>query len=128
MAASPPSVPTDAELPILRVLWDAGPSTVRAVMDRLPGDSGYTTVLKHLQIMHDKGLVDRDESSRAHVYRAAVDRSTTEAALVRDLQDRAFGGSARRLVMHALSNESVSPDELDEIRSLLDQMDDRTHD
>jgi predicted transcriptional regulator len=116
-------LPTDAELAILRVLWSDGPATVRTVLDRLDSDQGYTTVLKHLQIMHDKGLVTRDESGRAHVYAPAVEEADTQRHLVRDLLDRAFGGSAQQLVMRALSTEDVTEDELYDIRALLDQTD-----
>lgn len=121
-------LPTDAELPILRLLWEEGPSTVRDLQERLETDQGYTTVLKHLQIMLDKGLVTRDESGRAHVYAAAIEEADTQRRLVRDLLDRAFDGSARQLVMRALSAEDVSRDELDQIRDLLNQMDDADHD
>lgn len=121
-------LPTDAELAILRVLWTRGPSTVRDVQERLDADQGYTTVLKHLQIMLDKDLVVRDESGRAHVYAPATEQADTQRRLVRDLLDRAFGGSARQLVMRALSTEEVSADELDDIRDLLDQIDDPTND
>lgn len=126
----PPDVPlpTDAELAILRVLWSHGSSTVREVLDRLDTDQGYTTVLKHLQIMLEKDLVTRDESGRAHVYAPAVAEADTQRHLVRDLLDRAFEGSARQLVMRALSTEDVTVDELDQIRDLLDQLDDDSHD
>lgn len=124
MSPSDAPMPTDAELAILRVLWTHGPSTVRAVQERLgPAEAGYTTVLKQLQIMLDKGLVRRDESQRAHIYEAAVEEGATQRRLVDDLMERAFGGSARALVMRALSTEEVSPEELDEIRALLDQLD-----
>lgn len=121
-------LPTDAELPILRLLWEQGPSTVRELQEDLDSDQGYTTVLKHLQIMLDKGLVTRDESGRAHVYAPAIEEADTQRRLVRDLLDRAFDGSARQLVMRALSTEDVSHDELDQIRDLLNQMDDADHD
>lgn len=124
METPDPPMPTDAELAILRVLWQQGPSTVREVqagLDRAP--DSYTTVLKQLQIMHEKGLVTRDESSRAHVYHPAVAQEDTQRRLVDDLMDRAFGGSARQLVMRALSSEQVSTEELDEIRKLLDRFD-----
>jgi len=121
-------LPTDAELAILRVLWGRGPSTVREVQDQLNTDQGYTTVLKHLQLMLDKDLVTRDESGRAHVYAPAVQEADTQRRLVDDLLDRAFGGSARQLVMRALSTEDVSRDELDQIRALLAQLDDDDHD
>ena len=115
-------LPTDAELAILRVLWAHGPATVQEVQDHLDDDRGYTTVLKHLQIMHDKGLVTRDESGRAHVYATAREAADTQRRLVRDLLDRAFGGSAQQLVMRALATDEVSRDELDQIRALLNQM------
>jgi predicted transcriptional regulator len=130
MPSSNPPMPTEAELAILRVLWTHGPSTVRAVQEHLDAsDAGYTTVLKQLQIMLDKGLVRRDESQRAHIYAAAVEEDATQRRLVDDLMDRAFGGSAQALVMRALSTEDVSPGELEEIRALLDQIEaDRTDD
>jgi predicted transcriptional regulator len=117
-------LPTDAELAILRVLWAHGPSTVRDVQEQLDTDQGYTTVLKHLQLMLDKDLVTRDESGRAHVYAPAVAEADTQRRLVDDLLDRAFGGSAQQLVMRALSTEDVSRDELNQIRDLLAQLDD----
>lgn len=117
-------MPTDAELAILHVLWEQGPSTVRTVHEQLDRahSTGYTTVLKLLQIMLEKGLVTRDESQRAHIYAAAVDESVTQRRLVDDLLERAFKGSAHALVMRALSADRVSADELDEIRALLDQL------
>ena len=121
-------LPTDAELAILRVLWAHGSATVREVQDHLDSDQGYTTVLKHLQIMLDKGLVTRDESGRAHVYASTVDEADTQRRLVDDLLDRAFGGSAQQLVMRALSTEDVTRDELEQIRDLLAQIDDSDHD
>lgn len=124
----PPPLPTDAELAILRVLWASESATVREVQDRLDTDQGYTTVLKHLQIMHDKGLVDRDESGRAHVYTPVVAEADTQRRLVDDLLDRAFGGSARQLVMRALSTEDVTENELNQIRTLLGQIDETDHD
>jgi predicted transcriptional regulator len=116
--------PTNAELDILRVLWTRGPSTVREVHADLEhgADVGYTTILKLLQIMAEKGLVRRDESVRTHVYAARVTEDATQRHLVSDLLDRAFGGSAKGLVMHALSAKSVSARELQEIRKLLDDM------
>jgi predicted transcriptional regulator len=119
--------PTDAELAILRVLWAHGPSTVRQVLDALNQErpTGYTTVLKFLQIMHDKGLVARDESQRTHVYRARLSEDHTKRHLVRDLVERAFGGSAESLVMHALAVKKNSPDELAQIRKLLDELERR---
>jgi predicted transcriptional regulator len=116
--------PTPAELSILRVLWRQGPSTVREVHATLERErtTGYTTVLKLLQIMTEKGLVRRDEAARAHVYTAAVAEEQTQKRLVRDLLDRAFGGSAATLVMHALSARRASPDERARIRELLDRL------
>jgi BlaI family penicillinase repressor len=134
MAKSTPPRPTDAELSILRVLWRIGPATVRQAQDELnrteatrPGEAGrnwagYTTVLKFLQIMTEKGLVDRDESQRTHVYRAKLPEDKTQRQLVRDLLDRAFSGSAQKLVMQALSVNKASPQELAQIRELLDRL------
>jgi BlaI family transcriptional regulator, penicillinase repressor len=122
-ARSQPPRPTDAELAILRVLWQRGPSTVREVLEALsPRDVGYTTVLKLLQIMDGKRLVARDDRERAHVYEAAVAQAETEGRLVADLLDRAFGGSAERLVMRALSRKKSSPAEIARLRELLDEM------
>jgi BlaI family transcriptional regulator, penicillinase repressor len=114
--------PTDTELSILRVLWERGPSTVRDVHDALPRErpTGYTTVLKLLQIMTEKGLVTRDERSRSHVYSPRRSQDATQQQLVADLVHRAFGGSAAQLVMRALASVPASPDELHEIRKLLD--------
>jgi predicted transcriptional regulator len=116
--------PTPAELEILQVLWTRGPSTVREVQAELSAarPAGYTTVLKLLQIMADKDLVARNASERAHVYRARVPRETTQSQLVRELVDKAFGGSAARLVMHALSSKRATSAELAEIRRVLDDM------
>jgi len=123
MADAPPR-PTDAELALLRVLWSRGPSTVRQVFDAVADSRArvYTTVLKLLQIMTDKGLVRRDESARAHVYAARSPEETTQKQLVRDLVDRAFGGSASQLVLHALSTRKSSKQELSQIRELLDRL------
>lgn len=118
------SRPTDAELAILNVLWDRGPSTVREVQDGLGGEArtGYTTALKLLQIMLDKGLVERDESARAHVYRAAATRATTQRGLVGDLLERGFGGSAETLLLRALEAKRTPPEELERIRAMLDRL------
>jgi predicted transcriptional regulator len=113
--------PTDAELAILRVLWSRGPSTVRDVFDALGGEGAYTTVLKLLQIMTDKGLVRRDESARTHVYEAAFSEDQTQKQIVSDLLARVFDGSAARLVLHALEAGTASPAEIAEIRKLLDK-------
>jgi predicted transcriptional regulator len=116
--------PTEAELAILRVLWDRGPSTVRDVQQALEGErgTGYTTALKLMQIMTEKGLVRRDDRQRTHVFEAVVPAEITQRQLVRDLLDRAFGGSARQLVMQALSAKKASKADLAEIRRLLDEM------
>ncbi len=114
--------PTDSELAILRVLWRRGPCTVREVLDELEPGTGYTTALKLMQIMAEKGLVRRDESSRSHVYRATAPETVTQRQLVGDLLERAFGGSASKLVLHALSSRQASRDELAEIRRLLDEL------
>ena len=114
--------PTDAELAILRVLWDRGPSTVRQVHEQLAQGrpAAYTTALKLLQIMTEKGLVDRDDRDRTHIYRARLSEETTQRQLVRDLLDRAFGGSAGKLVMQALATRRASAEELRDIRKAID--------
>lgn len=114
--------PTDSELAILRVLWARGPSTVRQVHEALAKtrDTGYTTTLKLMQIMADKGLVNRNETARTHVYAPAAGEEQTQRQLVKDLADRAFGGSAAALVLRALSAEGTTDDELKEIRRLID--------
>jgi BlaI family transcriptional regulator, penicillinase repressor len=118
-----PSQPTSGELEILRVLWHRGRSTVRDVHEALRERRvGYTTVLKLLQIMTEKGLVKRDESQRAHVYEARIPQEQTQTQLVGDLVDRAFGGSPGRLVMQALSSRKATPEERDRIRQLLDEL------
>jgi predicted transcriptional regulator len=116
--------PTNAELEVLRLLWQGGPQTVRDVFATIQRrkDVGYTTVLKTLQVMQEKGLVSRDESERSHVYAAAVPEDSVKKRLVADLVDRAFDGSAAGLVMQALSAKRASPAELREIRELLDGM------
>ena len=115
--------PTDAELAILRVLWQLGPSTVRQVHDVLMRDrpTAYTTALKLLQIMTEKGLVRRDESDRTHVYQSRLTEEQTQRQLIRDLMDRAFGGSSSKLVMQALASKRASTDELTEIRRMLER-------
>ena len=120
--------PTDAELSILAVLWRRGPSTVRAIHEVLSRrqDTGYTTVLKLMQIMTEKGLLRRDDSERSHVYTAAVARQRTQRQLVGHLLERAFSGSAPQLVMQALATQKASPEELAEIRRLIDQMEGKT--
>lgn len=110
---------------ILGVLWERGPSTVRQVHAVLEPErgTGYTTVLKLLQIMLDKGLVARDDERRSHVYEAAVDRDAIQRILVDELTDRAFGGSTASLVVQALSGERTRPEEIEQIRAWLDAHD-----
>ena len=115
--------PTEAELEILQVLWRRGPSTVREVLEGSDNAAqGYTTILKLLQIMTDKGLVLRDETRRTHVYRAARSQEQTQRQLVGDLLERAFGGSAKQLIVRALSARKASTEELREIRKLINDM------
>lgn len=114
--------PTPAELEIIQVLWRRGPSTVREVHEALKAQHpvGYTTMLKLLQIMVEKGIAERDESARTHVYRAAISEERTKRRLVAELVDRAFDGSAASLIMQALSAKRVRPEELQQIRALID--------
>lgn len=116
--------PTDRELAILGVLWDKGPSTVRDVHEGLhqAEETGYTTTLKLMQIMVDKGLLIREEQGRRHIYKPAVSEERTQKQLVGDLLDRAFAGSAEKLVMRALSAKRVSPKELQRIRKMIDEI------
>ena len=119
--------PTNRELSILGILWEKGPCTVRQVCEVLDQDrpTGYTTALKLMQLMAEKGLVRRDESQRTHVYRAQFAQELTQRQLVRDLLDRAFAGSAEKLVMQALSTKKVSPADLAKIRKMLDNLEGR---
>jgi predicted transcriptional regulator len=116
-----PRRPTDAEVAILRVLWDRGPSTVREVAAAMGRENAYTTVLKLLQIMGEKGLVRRDESALAHVYEAAYSEEQTQKQIVTDLLARVFDGSAGKLALRALASGKASPAELAEIRKLIDK-------
>jgi len=111
--------PTDAELAILTVLWAKGPSTVRRIAEEMGREAGYTTILKLLQIMTEKGLVVSDEAARTHIYAAAYTQDQTQRQLVTDLLERAFDGSAAKLVLQALAASKTSPDELAEIKKLL---------
>src|SRR6476646_10434007 len=111
--------PTDAELGILNVLLSRGPSTVRQIAEDMGREAGYTTILKLLQIMTEKRLVVRDEAARTHVYQAAYTQDQTQRQLVNDLLERAFDGSAAKLVLQALAAGKSSPEELAEIRKLL---------
>ena len=122
MAAKPPK-PTEAELAILRALWTTGPATVREIQQSMNEvkPTGYTTVLKMLQIMTEKGLVERDESVRPQVYRTRNTQEHTQRQLVRDLMQRAFGGSVKALVLQALAGKKSSPEELAAMEELLDK-------
>ncbi|MCU1381525.1 MAG: hypothetical protein JWL71_222 [Acidobacteria bacterium] len=111
--------PTDAELGILTVLWSRGPSTVRQIAEEMGREAGYTTILKLLQIMTEKGLVVRDEAARTHIYAAAYSQDQTQRQLVTDLLERAFDGSAAKLVLQALAASRTSPEDLAEIKKLL---------
>ena len=123
--AQPPR-PTDAELAILRVLWERGPSNVREVLNAMnaasPEPRAYTTVLRFLQIMTEKGLVVRSDGERTHVYSPKVPAERTQRQMVRDLMDRVFGGSVQELVLQALGSGKVSAAELREIKKLLNEM------
>ncbi|MFD1468377.1 BlaI/MecI/CopY family transcriptional regulator [Hymenobacter caeli] len=125
MSKAPPK-PTDSELEILHVLWQHGPATVRAVNDELGqrrrAEVGYTTTLKLLQLMLDKGLVRRDDEGRSHVYRAAVREQDTQNLLLDKFVAATFGGSALKLVMQALGNRATSADELAQLRRLLNDI------
>ena len=114
--------PTESELELLRILWENQPATVREIYEKLNEErpSGYTTVLKLLQIMTAKGLVVRDEANRAHVYRSAISQDAMQSKILRDLSIRLFSGSAAQLAMHALAMEPASANELDEIRALIE--------
>lgn len=124
---SKPIRPTRRELAILRALWDGGPSTVRELTAALNKEkpTGYTTALKMLQVMHEKGLVMRDESKRPQVYRARYSQEQTQTHLVRDLVQRAFDGSVKAMVMHALATRPSSPEELEEVEKLIDRIERR---
>lgn len=124
MAKQKTRQPTDAELEILTVLWERGPSTVREVHEVIGRSkpTGYTTVLKLLQIMTEKGLVQRNEEQRAHVYEPCLAKEQTQRQLLGNLLERAFDGSAAKLVMQVLSTEKASPDELAHIRQILDKL------
>ena len=118
--------PTDTELSILRVLWEHGPGSVRETLKRFnrgqEAEAGYTTILKMLQIMTDKGLVERDDSQRPQVYRARLPQEQTQRQLLDDLLDKAFGGSAKDLVMQALASKEASEEELAQVERLLDKL------
>ena len=125
MKKSPLPKPTEAEMTVLRVLWERGPSTVREVWEEVCNRqrTGYTTVLKILQIMFAKGLVKRDDATRSHVYRASVREEQTQRQVVGHLLERVFGGSSHKLVIQALASGKSSRAELAEIRKMLDELD-----
>jgi predicted transcriptional regulator len=114
--------PTEAELELLAALWEKGPATVRDLHEEIHTrrDIGYTSVLKLLQIMTEKGLVDREEAGKAHIYRAAASQEQTQNQLLRDMSERLFAGSAAQLALHALAMEPVGDRELDELRNLIE--------
>ena len=119
----PTPLPSDAELDILAALWRLGPSTVREIHEALGKDSGYTTTLKQMQLMTEKGLLARSERFRSHVYEAGVAKEQTQKQIAADLLKRGFEGSAKNLVLGALSAQPASQQELQEIRQILDEMD-----
>lgn len=116
--------PTESELEILRILWDKGTATVREVHEVLSEhkEAGYTTTLKLMQIMFEKGIVSRDDSSKTHIYSAAITRESTQQQLVGKMINSLFGGSSTQLVMQALGNHAPNQDELAEIQRLLDNL------
>lgn len=118
------SKPTEAELEILQVLWENGPSSVRFVNEQLGErkEVGYTTTLKLMQIMFEKGLVTRNTDARSHIYEAAIERDATQRNLLGTFVDNVFSGSAMNLVMQALGNHKASKDELDQIKALIEKM------
>jgi len=124
MKKAKPPKPTDAELAVLRALWSLGPSTVRAVWQHINPfqETGYTTVLKTMQIMVEKGLLGRDDTQRSHIYSVRLTEGQTQRQIMRHLLERLFSGSTRKLVMQALAIKKASPADLAEIRKLLDQM------
>ena len=116
--------PTDSELQILQVLWRNGPCSVRQVNEALSAEKeiGYTTTLKLMQIMFEKGIVTRDSSSRTHIYQAAIEQKATQGTLLKSFLYTAFQGSAKNLVLQALGNHSASQEELDEIKELIKKL------
>ena len=124
MAASTNLKPTESELEILQILWEKGNSTVREVHEILEKskEAGYTTTLKLMQIMHEKGLVSRDTSAKTHIYKALVNQQNTQQQLVNKMIDNVFNGSAARLVMQALGNHTASKEEIDSIKKYLDEL------
>jgi BlaI family penicillinase repressor len=118
-------IPSDAEFGILTVLWRCGPSTVREVHEALAKDTGYTSTLKQMQVMHEKGLLRRSERYRSHLYEAAVTKEEAQARFAGDLMHRVFEGSAKNLVLGALTAQRASAEDLDEIRRMFDKFEKR---
>ena len=123
------SKPTDAEWAILQVLWRDGPSTVRQVQNQLAEKrgTGYTTTLKLMQIMFEKGLLRRDDSGHAHIFRAAVSQKSSQKRIVGQLLEQVFDGSAKQLVLQALSTKKSTPEELAEIRKIVDELEEKNN-
>jgi BlaI family penicillinase repressor len=119
------NIPSDAEFGILTILWRCGPSTVREVHTALAKDTGYTSTLKQMQVMHDKGLLQRSERYRSHVYEPAITKEEAQARFAGDLMERVFEGSARSLVLGALTAQRASNEDLDEIRRMFDRFEKR---
>lgn len=119
------NLPSDAEFSILTVLWRCGPSTVREVHDALSKDTGYTSTLKQMQLMNEKGLLSRSERFRSHVYEAALTREEAEARFAGDLMHRVFEGSVKNLVLGALTSQRASAEDLDEIRRMFERFEKR---
>jgi predicted transcriptional regulator len=120
-----PPIPSDAEFGILTFLWRSGPGTVREVHEALAKNTGYTSTLKQMQVMFEKGLLLRSDEQRSHIYEAAISREEAQARFAGELMNRVFEGSARSLVLGALTARRASPEDLDEIRSMLDRFDKR---
>ena len=122
--------PTAAELSILQILWKKGPSSVREIHEVLSEDkdSGYTTTLKIMQLMYEKGLLSRESHGRKHIYKAEIEQETTQGNMLDNFMQKTFGGSAAKLVLQALGRGKTSKSELDEIQELLDQMKKDQHD
>lgn len=116
-----PHIPSEAEFGILTVLWQRGPATVREVHEALAKNTGYTSTLKQMQVMHERGLLRRREEFRSHLYEAAITREGAQARFAGDLMNRVFEGSARNLVLGALNAQRASAEELEEIRRILDR-------
>jgi BlaI family penicillinase repressor len=117
-----PAIPSDAEFRILTVLWERGPSTVREVLEELAKGTGYTSTLKQMQVMHEKGLLKRVDRYRSHVYEPAISKEEAQARFAGDLMHRIFEGSARSLVLGALAADRASPEDLEQVRRMLDQL------